>query len=437
MVDIAPIRGYRYNLAQVGALADVTAPPYDVIDPALQNELYQLSPFNVVRLILNRAEPGDTTGEERYQRAADCWKHWKFDGILQREGEDVLYVYHQRFVVDGTRYTRRGVMARLRLEPLGEGHIFPHEATLAAPKADRMKLLKASQANFEPIFGLYAEPANDARGRTIQQELDDACLNITAAEMTDQQGVVHQMWVVKDPAVIASVRARLRGQSMFIADGHHRYTTSLSYQQELLAAGQLDALGGANYVLSQLVSLEDEGLIVQPTHRLQGTGPGRSGADVASLLGAAFEIEPVGTGVTGARDTWELIRDSRRETLLGLGVAADHSWHLVRVTDLSEMADRAPDRSSAWQQLGVSILQELVLSKLKSAGQDLTLSYVHDWALAEEAIAAKRCELAWLVPACSVDDVALIAGGGETMPPKSTYFYPKLQSGLVMVGVEG
>src|SRR5665213_163245 len=158
MAEIRPFRAYRYDLGRVGALSDVIAPPYDVIDPALQQKLYDRSPYNVIRLILNKEQPGDGENENRYTRAAGLLREWQADDVLVRDSAQALYVYEQDFEVEGRRYTRRGFLARVRLEPFGSGRIYPHEETLAGPKADRLRLFQATEMNLSPVFGLYPDP---------------------------------------------------------------------------------------------------------------------------------------------------------------------------------------------------------------------------------------------------------------------------------------
>ena len=205
MVDVNPFRGLRYDLAQVGNLSEVTAPPYDVISSEQQRELYERHPCNVIRLILNRDEPGDTDSDVRDKRAANFLRHWQSEKILIPEHEDALYVYHQEFDYEGRHYVRQGFMARVRIEELGKGRIYPHEQTLAGPKADRLALTKACKMNLSPVFGLYPDPAGE-----VNTALADAVLGHTPLVATDHLGVVHRMWPVTAVGVINAVRDRLR-----------------------------------------------------------------------------------------------------------------------------------------------------------------------------------------------------------------------------------
>src|SRR5947209_4191318 len=191
MADVRAFRAFRYDLGRVGKLSDVIAPPYDVIDPALQQALYERSPYNVVRLILNKEEPADTAANNRYTRAAACLRDWQRDDVLLQDSARSLYVYHQEFEVEGQRFTRKGFMARVRLEPFGQGQIYPHEETLAGPKADRLKLFHATHMNLSQVFGLYPDDQGE-----VQARLDAAVGRSLPLEATDHLGVVSRLWPV-------------------------------------------------------------------------------------------------------------------------------------------------------------------------------------------------------------------------------------------------
>ncbi len=236
MPELHAFRGLRYDLGHVGALSDVVAPPYDVIDPDLQRALYERHPANVVRLILNRDEPGDVDPDARYARAARFLKNWLREGLLRVEPDPALYVYHQSFEFGGTPFTRRGFMGRVRLERFGEGKIYPHEETHAAAKADRLKLTRACRANLSQIFGIFPDTTNQA-----QAILDAAIQGATPLQATDHLGVVHRLWPVSDVKVIAEVAAVMGPKPIFVADGHHRYETACNYREEQALVRTLDS----------------------------------------------------------------------------------------------------------------------------------------------------------------------------------------------------
>ncbi|GIX04764.1 MAG: phosphatase [Planctomycetaceae bacterium] len=430
MVEVCPLRGWRYDLSQVGELSDVVCPPYDVIDRALQDELYKRHPCNAIRLELNREEPGDASADARYQRAAAFWKQWRSDGILLQEHEEAFYVYHQHFAWEGTSYVRRGFLCRLKLEEFGRGHVFPHEQTLSGPKADRLALFHACRAHFSPVFGLY--PDDDGG---IQEQLDDAVRDQPPIEATDHLGVVNRLWTVTRPQVINAVRQALRERPIFIADGHHRYETSLNYCRSL---GAIDPYHPARFVLIHCVGMSDPGLQILPTHRLVGGIPAWTAQEWQALLSPVFASEVMGTGAEGARATWEAMEIEGTQHVLGVGSRQDHTWLLARLQQPEWMERLVPQRSAAWRELAVSRLHELVLGHLlKQRLGDVApqLRYVHRL---EEVLSGleEGFTAGWLVPPATIEHVKTIASGLETMPPKSTYFYPKLLTGMVFYSLQ-
>src|SRR5712692_8272991 len=246
MAEIHAFRGFRYDLGRVGALGDVVAPPYDVIDPGLQQALYDRSPYNVIRLILNKEHPTDTEADNRYTRSAAVLRDWQREHVLTQDSARALYVYHQEFEAEGRRYVRRGFLARVRLEPFGAGRIYPHEETMVGPKADRLKLFRATAMNLSPIFGLYPDEAGE-----VQARLDAAVGRSLPLEATDHLGVVNRLWPLTDQQVVSAVTGLMGPKPVFIADGHHRYETALRYLDERREAGDWQATspeGAANFV---------------------------------------------------------------------------------------------------------------------------------------------------------------------------------------------
>lgn len=453
MPQISAFRGLRYDLGHVGSLSDVIAPPYDVIDPELQEQLYKKHPANVVRLILNRDEPGDDEQSNRYTRAARFLKNWRREGVLFEEGQPAIYVYHQEFVEGGQTFTRRGFMSRVRLERIGEGNIHPHEETHSGAKADRFKLWKACRANLSQIFGLYPDSENAA-----QTILERAIAGQTPLEATDHLGVVHRVWPVSDAGVINAVAAVMGGKPAYIADGHHRYETALNLRDDLAAdlasrGEELSPEHPANFVLMMCVSMSDEGMLVLPTHRLFRGLPAMTAGELAAKLGDSFATEPAGEGPQRAISLWEEIEAEGEQGTFGLYTAQDNRWTLARITPAGRkrMAEVAADHCADWQALGVSILHRLLVDTLLGAPNLPAPKYVR--ALAEVPVgltegdsagrdltgqqgSGGRFELAALVMPATVEHIRAISNAGERMPAKSTYFYPKLLSGLVINPIE-
>lgn len=454
MPDIQAFRGVRYDLGHVGSLSNVIAPPYDVIDAELQTALYDKHPANVVRLILNRDEPSDDEHGNRYTRAARLFRSWQREGVLFTEAQPALYVYHQEFIEGGVTHTRRGFMCRVRLERFGEGSIYPHEETHGSAKADRLKLWTACKANLSQIFGLYPDEENEA-----QNLLEAATAGVTPLEASDHLGIVHRIWPVSDVAVITELIGAMGGRPVYIADGHHRYETACNIRDQLAAelaerGEMLPPDHPANFVLMMCVSMSDPGMLVLATHRLFRGLPAMTADELRTKLGDDFETQPASNGPDRARSLWEEIELEGNQGTLGLYTAKDDQWTLARLTEAGRkrMEEISADHSGDWQGLGVSLLHRLVMDTLLAPGSSLPApKYVRD---IEEVVSGLttgdaagrdatgqqgsggRFELAALVMPATVEHIRAISSHGERMPAKSTYFYPKLLSGLVINPLE-
>ena len=428
MPDIRPFRGVRYDMAQVGAMSDVVAPPYDVIDSALQDRLYDASPYNIIRLELNREQADDTPESNRYTRASKFLKDWLRSGILREDPHPAYYLYSQTFEVEGQTYTRTGFLARVRLEPFGSGRIYPHEQTLSGPKADRLALFNATHYNLSPIFGLYPDDHNE-----VIEVARAGVRDKTPQEATDHLGVVNRLWEIHDPKTITALQGLMAPRPVFIADGHHRYETGLKFREELEARGELSGPDDpANFCLMMLVSMSDPGLIIQPTHRLVKGFVGMTSETLAARLAPEFVVTHVGEGEDGCRKTWEMIELSDDQDLLGFGTVEDGGWILAKLRNSKRMDQLTPDHSPEWRSLGVSLLHELVLKDLLVKVGAASCTYVHQISEVLDSVQHESCDFACLVPPAGMEYVEAIASNLEKMPPKSTYFYPKLLSGLVL-----
>lgn len=430
MPNIQPFEGLRYNLAQIGSLSDVVAPPYDVIDPALQDALYEKHPNNVVRLILNKMLPTDDEQNNRYTRSARELKNWKEEGVLQKDSKPAIYVYHEIFTVGDQEYTRKGFMCGCEAVPFGEGMVFPHEITMSGPKLDRLMLTTACKTNFSQIFGLYPDEKNE-----VQNLLEEATLNLTPLEATDHLGVIHRMWVVDDQEVVAKVVEMMGPKPIFIADGHHRYETACNYRKQVREQGLLTTDHPANHVLMVCVAMEDPGLIVLPTHRLFRNVKEFSQEDLFALLGDTFAITTVGEGPTAAAKAWTMIEMQDDQGTMALYTGKDRKWSLIRQTEAgrAKMDEVAAERQPEWRALGVAILHRLVIDKLLGLEGHDKPKYVHEVAEVVENLENKADEfpLAALVSPATVAQIQELSLVRERMPAKSTYFYPKLITGFV------
>lgn len=444
MANIQAFRGVRFDLSRVGKLSDVVAPPYDVIDERLQETLYQRHPHNIVRLELTMAELNEAE-ENRYRRAGVAWRNWRREGILQLESRPAIYVCHQHFQVEGRSYVRRGFICRLGLERFGEGSVYPHEETHARAKQDRLQLLRETRANLSPILGLYEDELGE-----VQELLESAIADRTPLEAHDEEGNRHVVWIVTDIAKISRAADLMGERAIFIADGHHRYETACDYRDELAAAagGSLPTEHPANYTLMACFGMNDPGLVVLPTHRLfRGVAP-ISSSELINRLGKAFQCELAAQGAAAAEQVWMQIELEGEPGTIGLYARQDDTWVLARLTETGrELMERNWESSPEWNSLSVSLLHRLVLEQLLGM-QDLPSPlYVRTAGEVQQALvtgdsgtrdatgqtrSGEAFELAALVLPPRVEDVQLISLQGERMPPKSTFFYPKLLTGLTM-----
>jgi uncharacterized protein (DUF1015 family) len=414
VAEVLPFQALHYDLEKVGALADVVAPPYDVIGDDQRERLVGRSPHNVVELDL----PRDPEGNDPYEHSAELLAEWTEEGILTRDSEPQIWALEQDYTApDGARLTRRGFLARVKLAPYGEG-IRPHERTQPGPKEDRLKLTRATRHNLSPIFALHPGDA--------WKHLEPALGGEPWGEVTDEDGTIHRVWRIGDPAVHEALAAELEPGELLIADGHHRYETSLAYQREVGPGGDAD------YVLMALVSLEDPGLTVFPTHRLlqsrRDGDPGDREETIRDAIVQTFDLEQVpvadldpagtdGIGVFG-------FAESRYERCFRL-----------RLRDTGRLEEVFAGHSEAYRRLDAAILEELVLKGVAGMTVDdiaakRGIGYTPHVGEVLKKLAAGDYQAGFVLRATPVDQVRAVAAAGETMPPKSTYFFPKLLTGI-------
>jgi len=409
MADVQPLRALHYDLARVGSLAGVVAPPYDVIDPEQRTDLAARSPFNVVRIDLPE-------GDDPYAEAARMFELWQADGALVRDDDPALWTLTQDYTApDGRQLVRHGVFARVRVEDYGAGRIRPHERTHPGPKEDRLRLTRATKANLSPIFSLYDDATGAAAKILAAAEPFDA--------VTDDDGTVNRLARVTDPHAIAAYQEALAPAELLIADGHHRYETARLYAEE--AGGE----GEHRYVLMCLVALQDEGLTVFPTHRLIRDTTPESQEALANTLRELFDIEQI--------DQADL-RPPDRDGPLTMGYIDSHFKRAFRLTLKDQAsADAAlhgmPD---AYRRLDTAVLEALVLQgPLGLTEDDIAhlrgLGYSRTDGEALELVLSGAYDAAFFLRATPVQQVRDVAAAGVNMPPKSTYFFPKVPTGLL------
>ncbi|MDD4767392.1 MAG: DUF1015 domain-containing protein [Desulfotomaculaceae bacterium] len=473
MAVIIPIKGLRYNPRKVENMADVVTPPYDVIDITAQEHYYRRSPYNIIRLECGKLLSGDNEKDNRYTRASDDYQDWLREDVLIREEKPAIYLYEQEFTAGGENKIRSGIICGFKLETYEKGIILPHEETIPKHKADRLELMRACRSNFSPVFSLYTDREN----RVVTALKNAVKGTPPEINFTDDSGESHSMWVVTDPDAIGEAQRIMADKRIFIADGHHRYETALNYKREretsagdgeettVSAASSCSSTpGGAvssltefepayNYVMMTLVNIYDPGLVVLPTHRLIRNV---ESLDINCLIDQIkenfavdeYDLKPDKGNFQQLLDLMEkrgLGEQSSDETQNGEGrrhvsglYAGNNKFYLLTLREDLDLSQMMPaEKSPAWQKLDVSILHTLIIEKflgicgeLRARADHITYTREEEGAL--EAVDRGEYQLAFFLNPTLVEEVTAIAGQGEKMPQKSTFFYPKLITGLVI-----
>ncbi len=429
MAQILPFKGTLYDAAT--GFNSVLAPPYDIIGSTLQDELYERSPFNIVRLILGYMRDSDTPQDNRYTRAAADFSDWKEQGILLSDVSPAIYLYDQEFELEGERQTRRGFIALLRLEDFSAKGVHPHEVTYAEPRADRLSLLRACRAYFSQVFALYSDEE-----RQVEAALWDAAETASLADFVDDTGVRNILRKVDDPDALQTAARLMAGKELFIADGHHRYETALIYQREMRSGGGPAGDAPYDFVPTFFVSAQNPGLVILPVHRVI-PGACCPPDEAQSSLEADLAVERL-TELPAEEPLEELIRwmnasepgDHRFGLITPQGL---FSLHVKDEGALAALIDAG--HSEAWAKLDVSVIQELGIRRCLTPDElarEGSIKYMTDAGAAMQEVLAGRACLAFLVRPTTVDDIENIALRGEKMPPKSSYFHPKPLSGIVI-----
>jgi uncharacterized protein (DUF1015 family) len=418
MADVQPLRALHYDLSRVGPLEDLVAPPYDVIDPGQRARLAARSPYNAVHIDLPH-------GDDPYEAAARTLGGWRREGVLARDEQPALWALAQDYVApgEGGRRERHGLFCRVRVEEYGAGRIRPHERTHPGPREDRLRLTRATRANLSAIFALHSDARGEAWG-ALQPHVEGP----PWAQATDDEGTRHRLWRVPDAEAIAAVQGALADAELLIADGHHRYETARVYAEEV--GGE----GAHRYVLMCLVALEDPGLTVFPTHRLvRGLRPDQHEV-LADAIRASFHVEEVDPGELVPREAGPPAR---------MGYMDAHFKRPFRLTlkDQRIAEEALPGRPEPYRQLDTALLEALVLKgALEMSDEDIAhldgLGYARDQDEAVAALEAGRYDVAFFMRPTPVEQVRAVAAAGESMPPKSTYFFPKLLTGLLLNPLE-
>ena len=421
MPYIEPFRGLRYNPDRISFISRVVAPPYDVIDDDMRGDLLERDPHNVVRLILDEPPEGGRE-QAQFEQAAETLKRWQENQVLIRDPEPSIYICEQEFDTEQGRVRRVGFIARLLLEELGENHVFPHEQTMDEPKKDRVSLLRATETNLSQVFAIYA----DDKGR-INSLVRDIRPSLPLYEYRNEANIATILSHVDDPAEIDALKGMLEDQALCIADGHHRYETALAYRDEARPDGAPPGSVPEDYATIFFVSVADEGLITFPTHRLVKVAEGFEKEQFVNWLKSEFKVRGVKVELPEeCENAW--VRLQKKGAVVGCYVARGQLYGLF------------PDGKQEGEDedvLPVSVLTERVLKgylglEPQHGAENGRIEYKSQLEPIYWAVESGRYDLGFFLPPIEPAVVQRKAASGCRLPPKSTYFYPKVPSGLVM-----
>ena len=430
MATIIPFCAFRYDPQVVGSISDVVTPPYDRVYPDIQTACYERSQHNIVRIIKGRAEAGDDEANNVYTRAAEILRKWIDEGVLVRDPEPALYVYHQRYTFAGAQLTRKGVITLGKLEP---EKVHAHEKTLKGPKEDRLRLMRATRANFGHIFMLYSDPKRVADGvlAAAIEEIEPLI------EVTDADGNTHCVWRVADSDVIEQVQQAIADKDLYIADGHHRYETAVNFMRECENKGWKPAAPESfDARMMTLFNIDEPGMSIRPILRLIH---GLEDFDTEAFLAAAAEQFEV--------TRYSSLREMVAATAEGAGAhtfgcATRDAFTTLRLRDETSARGLVPsERSDDYARLDVTILHAAILERLlgidaQALEEQRNVTYTVDASAGADAVASGVEQILFVLNATSAAEVIRVADHGEKMPQKSTDFYPKLLTGLVLSKME-
>jgi uncharacterized protein (DUF1015 family) len=441
MADIQPLAAIRYPQAQQ---TDLISPPYDVLTVSDKQHLLAKNAHNVAAIDLPHVPPKNAGPIGAYQQAAKTMESWLRQGVLQRDQTPALYPYEQTYTYDGKTYHRRGLFCRVRLEEFGpQGTIHPHEQTFSGPKEDRLMLMRATHANLSPVFGLYDDAANAVTGQLFAGVAGHD--PIASAQLPSQDGqsqVASKLWAVTDPQVISAVQTLLREKHLYIADGHHRYGTCLNYRAEIAAqhGGALPGDHAANFAMFVLIAMQDPGLIVLPTHRVAAN---LTDFSIDGFLSSAEgKLKCVSEDISGdGIDSLEKRLPEYGTHAMGIYDPASDRVVVVRPVDHDPLGKFSDDpaitgKSGPWRQLDVAILQHLVFDRVVAPafvnGQAMQWAFPHVAHEVRDMCQSGQYQAGFLLQPTPLESVRQLCNANELMPQKSTFFYPKLATGMVI-----
>lgn len=444
MAQIAPFRGIIYNSQIISNLARVVTPPYDVIPPEEQERFYQLHPQNIIRLDFGKDFPGDTPEDNRYTRAARTLKIWEKEELLIQDQVPAIYLYKIHFPVPGQGMRiRTGFISVLGLEPFDSGKVRPHEMTFSSFKRDRYQLFHHCQMQFCPIFSFYIDPEGLILSRLCDQAPDKPFI-----DFVDPESIRHQLWRVTDPSALIKIRENFKDKTVYIADGHHRYETSLAYQADMQREHpELDRTAAFNFTLMFLCPMEDPGLTIFPVHRALNLVPEINPQLLEKKLDQFFTVEKIPFVPESKKQTAEeflsrLKTQGLKSHAFGLFIFQTSYYYLLTLKKECFEGDWGQDLNPLLRQLDVVILSRLVFQKIlgikrEELDQEKIIEYRHDGLEILEWVEKGKSQMGFILNPTPIEQIRRIAEASLVMPRKSTYFYPKTLTGLLMNSLNG
>ena len=431
MAEVRPLRGIRYNREIVDDLARVITPPFDVISPEAQERYYARDPYNMIRLELGREDTNDTTLDNRYTRSAAAFAEWRAQGVLRQDATPRYYLYQQRFMHGSKQYIRTSLLCRVRLEPWSARVILPHEGTMTKFKDDRLSLMRACAANFSPLMCMYDDPQGRMR-RLLAPYAENAELQVT-----DEVGEEHRLHPITDARQIELIQDFFAERQLYIADGHHRYETALNYRREAEERRRgIDPDDAANFVMMALIDIDDPGFLVLPTHRLLTNLSDETLENLnEAQLARYFTVQELANAASSEEIVQALDRSGKEQP--SFVISAPDQTLLLAINEQGRARMAESGHSEAWNTLDVAIAQALILEDLLGIGQQAMTAaqYVRFTSEANTALQAvheSRAQAALLLNTTPLRQVCDVAQADDRMPQKSTYYYPKLGTGLVI-----
>ncbi len=428
LAEIKGFRGILYNKDKIENISDVMAPPYDVIDEAMQDSLYEGNPYNVIRLILGKEYQSDDETCNKYIRASEYFRKWSEENILIQDEEPCIYVYDQEHKVGDKRVTRRGFIALLKIEEFGKGTVFPHEETMSEPKADRLNLIKACKANFSQIFSLYTDGENK-----ISPLLDQISCSSDKIQLVDDDGIVHKLYKSSESCLLEQISKAMIDKEVFIADGHHRYETALKYRDEVR---RIKGPGPYDYIMMMFVNIEDPGLTVLPFHRLIRNVDNTKMSTFRESLKQFFDIQVLNSNIKEALGS--MAKEGRKQPTFGMYLP-DNSFSLLKLKETELNLDELipGDSSEVRKKLDVTLFHHIIIDRVLGMARDVKtnediISYTSEELKVVSSVESGEYDIGFLLNPTKISQVKSVARCGEKMPQKSTCFYPKLLTGLVM-----